>query len=60
MSTWSTVWQLKLCKHLKIGQSSNHSYIIPTAKEPSNMEISEKEKDLGVIIDKNLNFQEQR
>ena len=62
MSTWSSVWQLKFneskCKHLKIGQISNTSYTIQTGEQPSTIEISEKEKDLGVTIDKNLNFQE--
>ena len=62
MSDWSSTWQLKFneakCKHLNLGPPTENSYEIQTNNNLTTITTTDKEKDLGVIIDKNLNFKE--
>ena len=59
---WSTDWQLRFnatkCHHLHIGKETGFSY---TMEEQDGGRISvskvTEEKDLGIIIDKDLKFQ---
>lgn len=55
---WSDIWLLKFnkskCKHIHIGQETGMKYNM--AEE--NITTSDCEKDLGVLIDNKLNFQD--
>ena len=54
---WSDTWLLKFnqskCKHLHLGPETNYSYMM----EENSIDITTEEKDLGIIVDDNLNFQ---
>ena len=62
MSDWSSIWQLKFneakCKHLNLRPPTENPYEIQTNNNLTTITTTDKEKDLGVIIDKNLNFKE--
>ena len=58
---WSEMWQLKFhpdkCHILKIGNyDENTAYTLGSDDNLAILKESEEEKDLGVIVDKNLNF----
>ena len=54
---WAIIWKMlfntKKCKHLHIGPSNPCDYFMP-----SDLGVVEEEKDLGVIIDRKLNFRQ--
>ena len=63
MIKWTSTWLLKFnerkCKHLQLGhQNQESSYKMKTPDNEIILETVNSEKDLGIIIDKNLNFQE--
>ena len=60
---WSIIWKLlfniKKCKHLHLGSITTDSrYFMPSDTGNVMIEKVEEEKDLGVIIDSNLNFRQ--
>ena len=61
MSTWSDTWLLKFhpekCKHMKLGKGKQDNYdAYKLIDKP--LQTVETEKDIGVVIDKRLNFEE--
>ena len=48
----------KKCKHLHIGPSNPYDYFMPSDLGAVPIEKVEEEKDLGVIIDRKLNFRQ--
>ena len=58
---WSDTWQLKFhpdkCHVLKIGNDNDNTiYTMGSGNNLTNLEESNEEKDLGVIVDNKLNF----
>ena len=63
MFTWTQTWQLNFnaakCKILHIGEKNpHHTYYIGQGNERGPLETTNLEKDLGVLVDSNLNFEE--
>ena len=62
MSNWSSTWQFKFneakCKHLNQGPPTKNLYEIQTNNNLTTITTTGKEKDPGVIIDKDLNGKE--
>ena len=61
LSRWSEMWQLKFhpdkCHILKLGRKPDmNNYVMKNENEICKLKEVEEEKDLGVIIDSNLNF----
>ena len=62
MFNWTQQWQLNFnaskCKILHIGENNpRHSYFIGNGNSKSEIEKTELEKDLGVFVDPELNFE---
>ena len=59
---WAIIWKMlfntKKCKHLHIGPSNPCDYFMPSDLGAVPIEKVEEEKDLGVIIDRKLNFRQ--
>ncbi|MEW8547072.1 MAG: reverse transcriptase family protein [Candidatus Thiodiazotropha sp.] len=62
---WSKTWQMfyntAKCKHLHVGShDQNQEYTMTTSEEPISTTITkvDREKDLGVVVDKSLKFTE--
>ena len=63
MYEWTQRWQLMFnetkCKVLHLGQNNEgHAYYIGNGNNRIRLEVTELEKDLGVYVDKHLNFEE--
>ena len=61
LQEWSNVWQLrfktKKCKVMHLGRNNPlHNYIMIEKEEVVTLNSTEREKDLGVYIDTELNF----
>ena len=61
LSNWSRNWQLGFqppkCKHLPIGHDPSYQYeMCDMGGNKSQLQVVTTEKDLGIIIDSNLNF----
>jgi len=61
---WSEKWLLKFnpskCKVMHIGHNLNTSYIMKDGNHTAELESTDKEKDLGIYVTKDLKSQEQR
>ena len=62
-NSWADIWEmlfnLKKCKHLHIGaRQQPATYTMNSGQEQYEIEKVSSEKDLGVIMDKTLNFSE--
>ena len=61
MQEWSEKWLLKFhpekCKTMRIGRSKVIDFEYKLKESMNPMEKSEAEKDVGVVIDENLNFE---
>lgn len=60
---WAKVWEMfynkKKCKHLRVGNPEpTYTYVMSPDSDPHEIERVDFEKDLGVIVDKKLNFRE--
>ena len=59
---WAIIWKMlvntKKCKHLHIGPSNPRDYFMPSDLGAVPIKKVEEEKDLGVIIDRKLNFRQ--
>ena len=64
LSEWSSKWLIKFhpdkCKHMTIGSSkgSDTSYKLLTSNGQHDIKSTDYEKDIGVIIDSNLQFEQ--
>ncbi|PJE77978.1 hypothetical protein CI610_03093 [invertebrate metagenome] len=61
MCQWTENWLMKLnvekCKHLELGSKQRTTnYTLTQLNNTFNIEKTTSEKDLGVVIDENLNF----
>ncbi len=62
LQQWSSVWQLKFnetnCKTLYLGNNKKLPSVMDTTDSRISLEESTQERDLGVLIDNNLTFDE--
>ncbi len=62
LQQWSSVWKLKFnetkCKTLYLGNNDKLPYVMDTTDGRISLEESNLERDLGVLIDNNLAFDE--